>query len=229
MPKLLIVDDNEDILEILKTFANAQGFETVTAVDGEEAIKLFSEKDFDMVLLDIMMPKTDGFTVCRQIRKLSNIPIILITAKGDDYDRIMGLDIGADDYIVKPFSPAEVMARIRAVLRRLDRVTDASGNKVLRSDNLSLDIEGGRVTIDGENVSLTKKEFDLLLLLMENKGRSFSREHLLDRLWGDEYMGETRTVDTHIKRLRAKLEKYPHPKWQIKTAWGVGYMFEVLS
>ena len=228
MQKLLIADDNEDILEILTTFAEAEGYNVTTAKDGEEALAKFFAENFDMVLLDVMMPKSDGFEVCKKIRETSNIPIILITAKGDDYDRIMGLDTGADDYVVKPFSPKEVMARIRAVLRRLDRVKDASGNKIVRFDNLTIDTTDGKVTLGGEDIALTRKEFDLLLLLTENKGRSFSREHLLESLWGLEYEGETRTVDTHIKRLRAKLDKVPHPKWKIKTVWGVGYSFEVL-
>lgn len=226
MPKLLIADDNVEILEILTTFAKASGYDVATAIDGEDALEKFFHNDFDMALLDVMMPRKDGFYVCREIRKHSDVPIILITAKGDDYDKIMGLDTGADDYIVKPFSPAEVMARIRAVLRRLERKTPYEGGQILRSDNLILDVDKGRATLEGENIALTRKEFDLLTLLMENKGRSFSREHLLDRIWGAEYMGETRTVDTHIKRLRAKLGKVPHPKWQIKTDWGVGYIFE---
>ncbi|MBR3624508.1 MAG: response regulator transcription factor [Selenomonadaceae bacterium] len=227
MKKLLIADDNEDILEILTTFATAEGYDVTTANDGEETLVKFFSSNFDMILLDVMMPKLDGFEVCKKIREVSNIPIILITAKGEDYDRIMGLDTGADDYVVKPFSAKEVMARIRAVLRRLDRVKDASGNKIFRFDNLTIDTTDGKVTLAGENIDLTRKEFDLLLLLTDNKGRAFSREHLLESLWGLEYEGETRTVDTHIKRLRAKLDKTPHPNWKIKTVWGVGYSFEV--
>ncbi len=227
MKKLLIADDNEDILEILTTFATAEGYDVTTANDGEETLVKFFSSNFDMILLDVMMPKLDGFEVCKKIREVSNIPIILITAKGEDYDRIMGLDTGADDYVVKPFSAKEVMARIRAVLRRLDRVKDASGNKIFRFDNLTIDTTDGKVTLAGENIDLTRKEFDLLLLLTENKGRAFAREHLIESPWGLEYEGETRTVDTHIKRLRAKLDKTPHPNWKIKTVWGVGYSFEV--
>ena len=226
MPKLLIADDNRTILDILKTVAEAAGCETVLATDGEAALRLFRAGGFDAVLLDVMMPKLDGFDVCKKIRAESDVPILMITARGDDYDRIMGLDIGADDYIVKPFSPAEVMARVRAVLRRLDRGAAGGAGKVLRAGNLSLDVEGCRASVNGEAVALTHKEFDLLLLLMENKGRAFSREHLLDSLWGYDYMGDTRTVDTHIKRLRAKLTKTPPEGWQIKTVWGVGYAFE---
>lgn len=226
MPKLLIADDNEEITEILTVFAEAEGYETSVAADGEETLAMFASHPFDVVLLDVMMPKRDGFDVCREIRRRSNVPIIMITARGDDYDRIMGLDIGADDYIVKPFSPAEVMARIRAVLRRLERVIGASGNRMLVCANLRLEAESCRAFVDGEAVELTRKEFDLLWLLLENRSRVFSRDHLLDSLWGADYLGDTRTVDTHIKRLRAKLDKRPHPEWQIKTVWGLGYSFE---
>jgi len=228
MQKILIADDNQDILQILKTFAEAAGYEATTAKDGLDALNLFKTKAFDIILLDVMMPKLDGFSLCKKIRETSNIPIILITAKGDDYDKIMGLDIGADDYVVKPFSPAEVMARVRAALRRVEPQTNQKGN-VLVSDNLTLDIDARKITLDNENIPLTRKEFDLLLILFENKGRTFSREHLLDRVWGPDYMGETRAVDTHIKRLRAKLDKTNHPKWHIKTSWGVGYSFEEIQ
>ena len=172
------------------------------------------------------MPKMDGFAVCRALRAVSDVPILMITARGEDYDRIMGLDIGADDYIVKPFSVAVVMARVRAILRRLERTGTPS--RTLLRGSLTILTEEERVLIGGTAVALTKKEFDILCLLAENKGRVFSREHLLERLWGYDYEGDTRTVDTHIKRLRAKLAKTPHPDWEIRTVWGVGYSFEVL-
>ena len=229
MPKMLIADDHAAITEILVAFAEAEGYEAMVAMDGEEAMRLFHAQDFNVVLLDVMMPKKDGFAVCREIRAESNIPILMITARGDDYDRIMGLDIGADDYIVKPFSPAEVMARVRAVLRRLERNTNVSGIRTLRQGQLVLEEDSCRALLEGEPISLTRKEFDLLWLLMENSGRTFSREHLLDSLWGYDYTGDIRTVDTHIKRLRAKLETKPHPDWQIKTVWSTGYAFEVIS
>ena len=225
---MLIADDHNAITDILRTFAEAEGFEVIVTTDGKEALRLFGQEDFDVILLDVMMPKKDGFTVCREIRKTSDVPVLMITARGDDYDRIMGLDIGADDYIVKPFSPAEVMARVRAVLRRLDRGTNPTGGPILRQGQLTLEQDSSCVLLAGKNISLTRKEFDLLWLLLENKGRTFSRDHLLDSLWGYDYMGGTRAVDTHIKRLRAKLEVVPHPDWQIKTVWGVGYAFEVL-
>jgi two-component system response regulator ResD len=228
MIPMLIADDNTAIVDILKTFATPAGFSVTAARDGEEALRLFHEQRFDVILLDVMMPKMDGFSVCRAIRAESNIPILMITARGEDYDRIMGLDIGADDYIVKPFSGAEVMARVRAVLRRLERTADAE-HRAVTCGSLTLIPDENRASVNGETVALTRKEFDLLCLFAENKGRAFSRDHLLDRLWGWEYEGDTRTVDTHIKRLRAKLAKYPHKDWDIRTVWGVGYSLEVTS
>ena len=228
MPRLLIADDNEAITDILTAFAENEGYETVVAADGEETLQKFFAQDFDALLLDVMMPKKDGFAVCREIRASSNVPILMVTARGDDYDRIMGLDIGADDYIVKPFSPAEVMARLRAVMRRLERSGQNASGHGLTWGKLHLEEDSCRALLGGHIIPLTRKEFDLLWLLMENRGRAFSREQLLDSLWGYDYTGDTRTVDTHIKRLRAKLGTVPHPDWQIKTLWGVGYAFEVL-
>ncbi len=227
MIPMLIADDNAAIVDILKTFAAPAGFEVTAARDGEEALRLFREKCFEVILLDVMMPKMDGFSVCRAIRAESNVPILMITARGEDYDRIMGLDIGADDYIVKPFSGAEVMARVRAVLRRLERTEDA--RRTIACGSLTLYPEEIRAVVSDRPVSLTKKEFDLLCLFAENKGRAFSRDHLLDRLWGWDYEGDARTVDTHIKRLRAKLAAYPHDDWDIRTVRGVGYALEVTA
>ncbi len=227
MIPMLIADDNAAIADILKTFAAPAGFEVTAARDGEEALRLFREKCFEVILLDVMMPKMDGFSVCRAIRAESNVPILMITARGEDYDRIMGLDIGADDYIVKPFSGAEVMARVRAVLRRLERTEDA--RRTIACGSLTLYPEEIRAVVSDRPVSLTKKEFDLLCLFAENKGRAFSRDHLLDRLWGWDYEGDARTVDTHIKRLRAKLAAYPHDDWDIRTVRGVGYALEVTA
>ena len=174
-----------------------------------------------------MLPKRDGFSVCRALRTALDVPILMITARGEDYDRIMGLDTGADDYIVKPFSAAEVMARVRAVLRRLER-SAAPAARTLTRGSLTLLLDEERVLIAGQAIILTKKEFDILCLLAENKSRVFSRDHLLESLWGYDYEGDTRTVDTHIKRLRAKLAKALHPDWEIRTVWGVGYAFEVI-
>ncbi len=225
MTPMLIADDNAAIVEILTTFAAPAGYEVTAARDGEEALRLFRAKPFEVVLLDVMMPKLDGFAVCRAIRAASNVPILMITARGEDYDRIMGLDIGADDYIVKPFSGAEVMARVRAVLRRLERAA-GEAHRAISCGSLTLYPDEARTLVNGEAVALTKKEFDLLCLFAENRGRAFSREHLLDRLWGWDYAGDTRTVDTHIKRLRAKLARHAHDDWDIRTVWGVGYALE---
>ena len=228
MPNMLIADDNQQITKILAEFAKREGFHTETAYDGEEALQKFQSGSFDIVLLDVMMPKKDGFAVCREIRTASNVPILMITARGEDFERIMGLDIGADDYIVKPFSTGEVMARVRAVLRRLERTPaeEAATGKSLHCGTLSVNLDDCRVTIGGENIPVTKKELDLLWLLMENKGKVFSRDHLLNSLWGYDYFGDNRTIDSHIKRLRAKLDTVPHDGWQIRTVWGVGYTFE---
>ena len=175
-----------------------------------------------------MMPKKDGFEVCRDIRKTSNVPIIMVTARGEDFEKIMGLDIGADDYIVKPFSPSEVMARVRAIQRRIDRAADKE-KQILEIDSLKIDIEDYMVTIDNKNILLTKKEIEILWTLAKNRIKVFSRDSLLNSLWGYDYFGDNRTVDSHIKRLRSKLELVRHDTWEIKTIWGVGYKFEVQS
>ena len=225
MGKILIADDNIQITRILSEFARKEGFEPVTAHDGIETTNIFKQGQFEIILLDVMMPKKDGFEICREIRRVSNVPIIMITARGEDFERIMGLDIGADDYIVKPFSGDEVMARVRAVLRRLER-TSQNIMDSLSYDNLSVCLESGFVSVGEKQVILTKKELEILWLLLENKEKIFSRDNLLKSLWGYDYYGDNRTVDSHIKRLRAKLDTVPHPNWQIKTIWGMGYKFE---
>lgn len=198
------------------------------ANDGKEALSLFSRNTFDLVLLDVMMPEMDGFQVCREIRKTSSVPIIMVTARGEDFERIMGLDMGADDYIVKPFSPGEVMARIRAILRRISPDPKESQDKnILIYDNLTINIEEFTVLIEAEPVSLTKKEIEILYTMAKNPNKLFTRDNLLNSLWGYDYFGDARTVDSHIKRLRAKLDSYHHPNWEIKTVWGMGYKFEV--
>lgn len=226
MEKILIADDNLQITKILSEFAKKEGYEPMAAYDGDQALELFQKEQFVMILLDVMMPRRDGFEVCREIRKASNVPIIMITARGEDFERIMGLDIGADDYIVKPFSPGEVMARVRAVLRRIDGSRKDGQGYSLTYDNLTISLENASVTIDGQNIALTKKELEILWTLLGNRGKIFSRDNLLSTLWGYDYPGDNRTVDNHIKRLRAKLDKIPHPNWQIKTIWGMGYKFE---
>jgi len=224
---ILIADDHEGILDILKSYITKEGFTPILAQDGEEALKLFTEYSPLLLLLDVMMPKKDGFEVCREIRQASNVPIIMITAKGEDGDRIMGLDNGADDYVVKPFSPGEVMARIRAILRRLD-LSEEEKKDIIQFPGLELNISDYEVKINGQAINLTKKEIEILWLLATKPGKVFSRDNLLNSIWGYDYFGDARTVDTHIKRLRAKLDISTETfDWDIKTIWGVGYKFEV--
>jgi DNA-binding response OmpR family regulator len=226
--KILIADDNKQITSILSQYAEKEGYEVETAEDGQEVLDKFDDESINLILLDVMMPKIDGFEVCRLIREKSMVPIIMITARSEDFEKIMGLDIGADDYIIKPFSPSEVMARVRAILRRLAQDSPSTKN-VLQIDNLVIDLTSYLVKIDGTEVKLTKKEIELLWTLASTRNKVFTRDNLLNSLWGYDYYGESRTVDTHIKRLRAKLEEYPHPKWDITTIWGVGYKFEELD
>ena len=228
MNKILIADDNKQITSILASYARKEGLEPVIALDGAEALGAFAryQDDIVMVLLDVMMPEVDGFEVCRRLRKESMVPIIMITARGEDYDKIMGLDIGADDYVIKPFSANEVMARVRAVLRRI-QVQEQQKQNLYEVSNLKIDLDKYVVEISGAEVPLTKKEIELLWTLAKNSTKVFSRENLLDSIWGYDYFGDSRTVDSHIKRLRAKLDKYDHEGWDIKTIWGVGYRFEV--
>lgn len=228
MEKILIADDNIQITKIISEFVKMHGFEPVVAYDGRQALSFFHQDQFAVILLDVMMPYMDGFALCREIRRTSNVPIIMITARGEDFERVMGLDIGADDYIVKPFSGEEVMARIRAILRRMDRASGKSpADEPLVFDNLTIRMADALVTIDGHHISLTKKELEILCTLAENKGKLYSREMLLSLLWGYDYYGDSRTVDSHVKRMRTKLDVYDHPRWQIKTIWGMGYKFEV--
>jgi DNA-binding response OmpR family regulator len=226
--KMLIADDNKQITSILSNYARKEGFEPVVALDGEEALRLFDEHEPDivMVLLDVMMPKVDGFEVCRRLRGKSLVPVIMVTARGEDFEKIMGLDIGADDYIIKPFSAGEVMARVRAILRRMQPREEKTAHNIYRYSNLMIDLDKYAVTVNGSEVPLTKKEVELLWTLAKNSSKVFSRDNLLDSLWGYDYYGDSRTVDSHIKRMRAKLDKFEHPGWEIKTIWGVGYRFE---
>ena len=228
MYKVLIADDNKQIVSILSEYCKKNNFTVSTVFDGETALKEIEENEFDIILLDVMMPKKDGFDVCRQVRTFSNVLIIMITARGEDYEKIMGLEIGADDYIVKPFSPGEIIARINAILRRITPKNDES-SKIFIYDNLEIDLNNFTVKINDEIISLTKKEIEILWTLATNQNKVFTRENLLDLIWGFDYFGESRTVDTHIKRLRAKLDNYKHEKWNIKTIWGVGYKFDILE
>lgn len=225
MAHLLIADDNRQITSILEEYAKKDGHTVDIALNGEEALSLFNNAKPDLVLLDVMMPKVDGFEVCREIRKRSDTPVIMVTARGEDFEKIMGLDIGADDYIVKPFSPSEVMARIRSVLRRIS-LSETSNRRPFHYGSLTVDLSDYSVTVDHMPVQLTKKELELLWTLATNKSKVFTRDNLLNTLWGYEYYGDSRTVDSHIKRLRAKLDEIDHPDWAIRTIWGVGYKFE---
>lgn len=228
MEKILIADDNEDITDVLSNYIEREGYEAIVAKDGEEALEFFDKEKPVLVLLDIMMPKIDGYEVCRRIRKKSAVPILLVTARGEDFERVMGLDIGADDYIVKPFSPNEVMARVRAVLRRAPKGTAmVQSDKLMQISNLVVNMEEYTATINEKKVALTKKEIETMWILGQNPNKVFTRDNLLDSLWGYDYFGDSRTVDSHIKRLRAKIDKEEHPDWRIKTIWGVGYKFEI--
>jgi DNA-binding response OmpR family regulator len=227
MFKILIADDNKQITSILSEYTKNDGNTPIVAHDGEEALFKFETQHPDVLLLDVMMPKKDGFEVCRDIRKVSNVPIIMVTARGEDFEKIMGLEIGADDYIVKPFSPGEVMARVKAIMRRVSH--DKKEPELYAYSNLIINLKDYTVSVDNNNISLTKKEFEILWMLATNKNKVFSRDNLLNSLWGYDYFGDNRTVDSHIKRLRAKLDQFKHEAWDIKTIWGVGYKFEVIQ
>ncbi len=227
MYKILIVDDNKQIASILEVYAQKEGHTTFIALDGEEALELFRKCKPDILLLDVMLPKLDGFEVCKRIRQHSNVPIIMITARGEDFEKILGLDIGADDYIVKPFSAPEIMARVKAIMRRIGIEEESKSELVFH--NLKINIDDYTISIGGEELQMTNKELNILWTLASNPNKVFSRENLLDTVWGYEYYGDSRTVDTHIKRLRAKIENYPKKNWEVKTIWGVGYKFEVLD
>ena len=223
MNPILIVDDNEQILKILTQYIEREGWPYLTARSGEEALSLFDAASPSMMLLDIMLPGIDGLQVCQRVRRLSSIPILMITAKDEDADRILGLDIGADDYIVKPFSPGEVMARIRAVIRRM---SEHAPSETLVIGSLSIHLPSLSVSLDGHKLSLTRKETELLYTLAASPGRVFTRDNLLTLVWGYEHVGNYRAVDSHIKRLRQKLDAYPHDFFSIATVWGTGYKFE---
>lgn len=225
--KVLVVDDEKLIVKGIKFSLQQDGIEVDCAYDGEEALNMAREKEYDVVLLDIMLPKLDGFQVCQQIREFSNMPIVMLTAKGDDMDKILGLEYGADDYITKPFNILEVKARIKAIIRRAGKKEDEKENsKIAEVGDLKLDCESRRVYIKGKEVNLTAKEFDVLELLVFNPNKVYSRENLLNIVWGYEYPGDVRTVDVHIRRLREKIEPNPSEPKYVHTKWGVGYYFQ---
>lgn len=223
---ILIVDDDKQIRELLTLYLSKENFIVEEAADGVEAIRKTEQLKPGMILLDIMLPVLDGIEVCRQIRKFSRVPIIMLTARAEDEDRIMGLELGADDYITKPFNPREVVARVKAVLRRIPD-TEFSKAGILRFTNLEINSNEHTMTVFGQTIPLTAKEIELLWCLASRPGQTFSREMLLEKVWGYTYCGETRTVDSHIKRLRQKLGIKDTSPWDIQTVWGVGYRFEV--
>ena len=223
--KVLIVDDDTNICELLRLYLEKDGFDTIIANDGESAIVKFNLEEPDIILLDIMLPKLDGWQVCRTIRKNSQVPIIMITAKGETFDKILGLDLGADDYVTKPFDTKEIVARVKAVLRRTGG-NDENTEKVVKYDKLIINLTNYELIIDGKQVDAPPKELELVYHLASNPNRVYSRDQLLDEVWGFEYYGDSRTVDVHVKRLREKLEGVSD-KWSIKTVWSVGYKFEL--
>lgn len=224
--KILVVDDEKLIVKGIRFSLEQEGMEVTCAYDGEEALEAAKNTEFDIILLDIMLPKLTGLEVCQQIREFSNVPIIMLTAKDNDMDKIMGLEYGADDYITKPFNILEVKARIKAIMRRTSsRDREASGPKTVVNGDLKLDCDSRRVYIAGREVNLTAREFDLLELLALNPNKVYSRENLLKLVWGNDYPGDVRTVDVHIRRLREKIESNPSEPKYVHTKWGVGYFF----
>ncbi|MCK9479812.1 MAG: response regulator transcription factor [Firmicutes bacterium] len=226
MTKVLVVDDDVNICELLRLYLTKEGYEVLIAHNGVKALELFAANSPSVVLLDIMLPGKDGWQVCRNIRNMSKVPIIMLTAKGETYDKVMGLGLGADDYIVKPFETKELIARIKAVLRRYG-TPDEKVNAVVEYENIKIDIINHELVVAGKKVEIPPKELELLYFLSSNPNKAYSRDKLLNEVWGFEFYGDTRTVDVHIKRIRGKIEG-ASDKWELKTVWGIGYKFEVL-
>lgn len=225
--KVLIVDDEKLIVKGIRFSLEQDGMEVDCAYDGEEALAMIQSKEYDIILLDVMLPKKDGFEVCQQVREFSGVPIVMLTAKGEDMDKILGLEYGADDYITKPFNILEVKARIKAIMRRAGSNQEEKDKaKTIEAGDLKMDCESRRVFISGKEINLTAKEFDVLELLVFNPNKVYSRENLLNIVWGYEYPGDVRTVDVHIRRLREKIEANPSEPKYVHTKWGVGYYFQ---
>ena len=222
--KILIVDDEEMIRGVLKEYVEFEGNEAFEAADGMEAVKMCKDNDYDVVLMDVMMPRLDGFSAVKEIRKFKDVPVIMLSARGEEYDKLFGFEIGADDYVTKPFSPKEVMARINAVTKRRAAGNSENGNEILKFEGLEIDMAGRNVYVDGEKAELTPKEYELLFYLVRNKCIALTREKLLYDVWGFDFYGDDRTVDTHIKMLRGNLKDY---RKFIVTLRGLGYKFEV--
>ena len=226
--KILAIDDDANICDLLKLYLEKEGYDVKTASDGLEGIKQFKFAEPDLVLLDIMLPGKDGWQVCREIREISNKPIIMITAKYEVFDKVLGLELGADDFVVKPFDMKELSARVKAVLRRYTAHDSLSDDEVIKFDNIEISLQKYELKLNGKSVDIPPKELELLYFLASNSNRVFTRDQLLDKVWGFDYLGDSRTVDVHVKRLREKLEGVSD-KWILKTVWGVGYKFEVLQ
>lgn len=222
---VLIVDDEKNICELIRLYVEKEGFLASVAHDGKTAIERVREIKPDIVLLDIMLPEKDGWDVCREIRAFSKVPVIMITAKGEVFDKVLGLELGADDYVVKPFEPKELIARIKAVLRRSEQSTPEK-ERELRFDGLVINQERYEVYLDEERLEMPPKEFELLHFLAKNANKVYTRNQILDEIWGYDFFGDTRTVDVHVKRIREKIERGENDRWQLKTIWGVGYKFE---
>lgn len=224
--KVLVVDDEKLIVKGIRFSLEQDGMEVDCAYDGEEALRLATENSYDMILLDIMLPRMDGFEVCQQIREFSTVPVVMLTAKGDDMDKILGLEYGADDYITKPFNILEVKARIKAIMRRTSpNARKEESSKIVENGDLRLDCESRRLFILGKEINVTAREFDLLAILVLNPNKVYSREKLLNLVWGSEYPGDVRTVDVHVRRLREKIEVSPSDPKYVHTKWGVGYYY----
>lgn len=223
MYKLLIVDDEDKIRELIKKYAEFEGYETDEASDGMQAVEKCKKEDYDLIIMDIMMPFLDGFSASKEIRKRKNTPVIMLSARGEEYDRIHGFEVGADDYVVKPFSPKELMMRVAAVIGRTKKNADTAGKEVVTLDGLTVDFTARRVLVDGKKAEMTPKEYDLLFYLVRNRGIALTRERLITEVWGYDFYGDDRTLDTHIKLLRKSLGNYSH---FIATLRGVGYRFE---
>ena len=227
--KILIVDDDENIAELISLYLVKECFDTKIVYSGEDALKAFDTYQPNLILLDLMLPGIDGYQVCREIRAKANIPVIMLSAKGEVFDKVLGLEMGADDYIIKPFDSKELVARVKAVLRRYQPVKSAESSaekiKCVEYENLVINLTNYSVMCDGNSVEMPPKELELLYFLAASPNQVFTREQLLDQIWGYEYIGDTRTVDVHIKRIREKLKDHPH--WSLSTVWGIGYKFEV--
>lgn len=223
---ILIADDDANICELVRLYLEKEGFETVVCFNGEKALEIYRSGGIDLAVLDIMMPKADGVTVCREIRKDSKMPIIMLTAKGETFDKVLCFELGADDYVVKPFEGKELVARVKAVLRRSAMTEKEDEEKVVSYENITINLTNYELILGGESIDIPPKELELLYYLASHPNRVFTREQLLEDVWGFDYFGDSRTVDVHVKRLREKIEGYDE-KWQLKTVWSVGYKFEV--